>query len=138
MALNALHSQLVKPKRKKTCTFTRLLPVINNEHNKQNTKRKTYNFICRTISLCSIRIESNTTVNTITKPKQKARVGCRPARHQNERPLQFERTKFENKNRNFVYSPIFTSVGHNRYISIIELIEIIALYNGMIIRIVRL
>jgi hypothetical protein len=49
-----------------------------------------------------------------------------------------ERTKFENKNRNFVYSPIFTSVGHNRYISIIELIEIIALYNGMIIRIVRL
>jgi hypothetical protein len=31
-----------------------------------------------------------------------------------------------------------TSVGHNRYISIIELIEIIALYNRMIIRIVRL
>jgi hypothetical protein len=30
------------------------------------------------------------------------------------------------------------SVGHNRYISIIELIEIIALYNRMIIRIVRL
>jgi hypothetical protein len=32
----------------------------------------------------------------------------------------------------------FSSVGHNRYISIIELIEIIALYNRMIIRIVRL
>jgi hypothetical protein len=33
---------------------------------------------------------------------------------------------------------VSTSVGHNRYISIIELIEIIALYNRMIIRIVRL
>jgi hypothetical protein len=33
---------------------------------------------------------------------------------------------------------IYNSVGHNRYISIIELIEIIALYNRMIIRIVRL
>jgi hypothetical protein len=33
---------------------------------------------------------------------------------------------------------VLDSVGHNRYISIIELIEIIALYNRMIIRIVRL
>jgi hypothetical protein len=38
----------------------------------------------------------------------------------------------------FVSLLVILSVGHNRYISIIELIEIIALYNRMIIRIVRL